>query len=115
MMSDSQPQQLIIDDERFDNLVDAFEVLVATFFRETLADSEVEFTDEEVEAELEVEVEAAVGSFLVVLTALNAQILSTSKNEKNEEAFEIKLTVPNGDIREVIRRVIDELGSEEID
>ena len=114
-MPDSQPQKLIIDDERFENLFDAFEVLIATFFRETLADSEVEFADGEVEAELEVEVESAVGSLLVVLTALNGQILSTSMNEKSEEEFEIKLTVPNGDIREVIRRVIDELGSEEID
>jgi hypothetical protein len=110
-MPDSQPQKLIIDDERFDKLVDTFEVLLATFFRETVADSEVDFADGEVEAELE----STVGSLLVVLTALNAEILSTSKNEKNEDAFEIKLTVPNGDIREVIRRVMDELGSEEID
>ena len=114
-MSDSQPQKLIIDDERFDKLVDTFEVLIATFFRETVADSEVDFADGDVEAELEVEVESTVGSLLLVLLALNAEILSTSKNEKNEDAFEIKLTVPNGDIREVIRRVMDELGSEEID
>ena len=110
-MSDSQPQKLIIDDERFDKLIDALEVLLATFFRETLADDGVDLVDEEIEAEVEV----AIGYLAIVLTTLNAQILSTSKNEKNEDAFEIKLTVPNGDIREVIRRVIDELGSEEVD
>ena len=101
-MSDSIPQKLILDDERFDQLVDTIEVLLDLFVRETVADDEVDLVDEDVEAEVEV----GLGYLAVVLTALNAQIVSNSKSKENEETYEIKLTVPNGDLLEVVRRVI---------
>lgn len=110
-MSDSIPQKLILDDERFDQLVDTIEVLLDLFVRETVADDEVNLVDEEVEAEVEV----GLGYLAVVLTALNAQIVSNSKSKENEETYEIKLTVPNGDLLEVVRRVIEEFRSDEFD
>ena len=110
-MSDSIPQKLILDDERFDKLVDTIEVLLDLFVRETVADDEVDLVDEDVEAEVEV----GLGYLAVVLTALNAQIVSNSKSKENEETYEIKLTVPNGDLLEVVRRVIEEFRSDEID
>ena len=110
-MSDSIPQKLILDDERFDQLVDTIEVLLDLFVRETVADDEVNLVDEEVEAEVEV----GLGYLAVVLTALNAQIVSNSKSKENEETYEIKLTVPNGDLLEVVRRVIKEFRSDEFD
>jgi hypothetical protein len=110
-MSDSIPQKLILDDERFDKLVDTIEVLLDLFVRETVADDEVDLVDEDVEAEVEV----GLGYLAVVLTALNAQIVSNSKSKENEETYEIKLTVPNGDLLEVVRRVIEEFRSDEFD
>ena len=110
-MSDSIPQKLILDDERFDQLVDTIEVLLDLFVRETVADDEVDLVDEDVEAEVEV----GLGYLAVVLTALNAQIVSNSKSKENEETYEIKLTVPNGDLLEVVRRVIEEFRSDEFD
>jgi hypothetical protein len=110
-MSDSIPQKLILDDERFDKLVDTIEVLLDLFVRETVADDEGDLVDEDVEAEVEV----GLGYFAVVLTALNAQIVSNSKSRDNEETDEIKLTVPNGDLLEVVRRVIEEFRSDEFD
>lgn len=110
-MSDSIPQKLILDDERFDKLVDTIEVLLDLFVRETVADDEVNLIDEDVEAEVEV----GLGYLAVVLTALNAQIVSNSKSKENEETYEIKLTVPNGDLLEVVRRVIEEFRSDEFD
>ena len=110
-MSDSIPQKLILDDERFDKLVDTIEVLLDLFVRETVADDEVDLVDEDVEAEVEV----GLGYLAVVLTALNAQIVSNSKSKENEETYEIKLTVPNGDLLEVVRRVIEEFRSDESD
>jgi hypothetical protein len=110
-MSDSIPQKLILDDERFDKLVDTIEVLLDLFVRETVADDEVNMVDEDVEAEVEV----GLGYLAVVLTALNAQIVSNSKSRDNEETDEIKLTVPNGDLLEVVRRVIEEFRSDEFD
>ena len=110
-MSDSIPQKLILDDERFDELVDTIEVLLDLFVRETVADDEVNLVDEDVEAEVEV----GLGYLAVVLTALNAQIVSNSKSKENEETYEIKLTVPNGDLLEVVRRVIEEFRSDEFD
>ena len=110
-MSDSIPQKLILDDERFDQLVDTIEVLLDLFVRETVADDEVNLVDEDVEAEVEV----GLGYLAVVLTALNAQIVSNSKSKENEETYEIKLTVPNGDLLEVVRRVIEEFRSDEFD
>jgi hypothetical protein len=110
-MSDSIPQKLILDDERFDKLVDTIEVLLDLFVRETVADDEVNLVDEDVEAEVEV----GLGYLAVVLTALNAQIVSNSKSRDNEETYEIKLTVPNGDLLEVVRRVIEEFRSDEFD
>lgn len=110
-MSDSIPQKLILDDERFDQLVDTIEVLLGLFVRETVADDEVNLVDEDVEAEVEV----GLGYLAVVLTALNAQIVSNSKSKENEETYEIKLTVPNGDLLEVVRRVIEEFRSDEFD
>jgi hypothetical protein len=108
-MSDSSPQKF--DDERFDKLVDTIEVLLDLFVRETVADDEVNLVDEDVEAEVEV----GLGYLAVVLTALNAQIVSNSKSKENEETYEIKLTVPNGDLLEVVRRVIEEFRSDEFD
>jgi hypothetical protein len=110
-MSDSIPQKLILDDERFDKLVDTIEVLLDLFVRETVADDEGDLVDEDVEAEVEV----GLGYLAVVLTALNAQIVSNSKSRDNEETYEIKLTVPNGDLLEVVRRVIEEFRSDEFD
>jgi len=110
-MPDSIPQKLILDDERFDELVDTIEVLLDLFVRETVADDEVNLVDEDVEAEVEV----GLGYLAVVLTALNAQIVSNSKSKENEETYEIKLTVPNGDLLEVVRRVIEEFRSDEFD
>ena len=110
-MSDSIPQKLILDDERFDQLVDTIEFLLDLFVRETVADDEVNLVDEDVEAEVEV----GLGYLAVVLTALNAQIVSNSKSKENEETYEIKLTVPNGDLLEVVRRVIEEFRSDEFD
>ena len=110
-MSDSIPQKLILDDERFDQLVDTIEVLLDLFVRETVADDEVNLVDEDVEAEVEV----GLGYLAVVLTALNAQIVSNSKSKENEETYEIKLTVPNGDLLEVVRRVVEEFRSDEFD
>jgi len=110
-MSDSIPQKLILDDERFDKLVDTIEVLLDLFVRETVTDDEVDLVDEDVEAEVEV----GLGYLAVVLTALNAQIVSNSKSKENEETYEIKLTVPNGDLLEVVRRVIEEFRSDEFD
>ena len=110
-MSDSIPQKLILDDERFDKLVDTIEVLLDLFVRETVADDEVDLVDEDVEAEVEV----GLGYLALVLTALNAQIVSNSKSKENEEKYEIKLTVPNGDLLEVVRRVIEEFRSDEFD
>ena len=110
-MSDSIPQKLILDDERFDKLVDTIEVLLDLFVRETVADDEVDLVDEDVEAEVEV----GLGYLAVVLTALNAQIVSNSKSKENEETYEIKLTVPNGDLLEVVRRVIEEFRSDEFE
>jgi hypothetical protein len=110
-MSGSIPQKLILDDERFDELVDTIEVLLDLFVRETVADDEVNLVDEDVEAEVEV----GLGYLAVVLTALNAQIVSNSKSKENEETYEIKLTVPNGDLLEVVRRVIEEFRSDEFD
>ena len=110
-MSDSIPQKLILDDERFDQLVDTIEVLLDLFVRETVADDEVDLVDEDVEAEVEV----GLGYLALVLTALNAQIVSNSKSKENEETYEIKLTVPNGDLLEVVRRVIEEFRSDEFD
>ena len=110
-MSDSIPQKLILDDERFDKLIDTIEVLLDLFVRETVADDEVDLVDEDVEAEVEV----GLGYLAVVLTALNAQIVSNSKSKENEETYEIKLTVPNGDLLEVVRRVIEEFRSDEFD
>jgi hypothetical protein len=110
-MPDSIPQKLILDDERFDKLVDTIEVLLDLFVRETVADDEVNLVDEDVEAEVEV----GLGYLAVVLTALNAQIVSNSKSRDNEETYEIKLTVPNGDLLEVVRRVIEEFRSDEFD
>ena len=75
------------------------------------ADDEVDLVDEDVEAEVEV----GLGYLAVVLTALNAQIVSNSKSKENEETYEIKLTVPNGDLLEVVRRVIEEFRSDEFD
>ncbi len=105
------PQKLILDDERFDKLIDTIEVLLDLFVRETVADDEVDLVDEDVEAEVEV----GLGYLAVVLTALNAQIVSNSKSKENEETYEIKLTVPNGDLLEVVRRVIEEFRSDEFD
>jgi hypothetical protein len=79
--------------------------------RETVADDEGDLVDEDVEAEVEV----GLGYLAVVLTALNAQIVSNSKSRDNEETYEIKLTVPNGDLLEVVRRVIEEFRSDEFD
>jgi hypothetical protein len=110
-MSDSIPQKLILDDERFDKLVDTIEVLLDLFVRETVADDEGDLVDEDVEAEVEV----GLGYLAVVLTALDAQIVSNSKSRDNEETYEIKLTVPNGDLLEVVRRVIEEFRSDEFD
>ena len=110
-MSDSIPQKLILDDERFDKLVDTIEVLLDLFVRETVTDDEVDLVDEDVEAEVEV----GLGYLALVLTALNAQIVSNSKSKENEETYEIKLTVPNGDLLEVVRRVIEEFRSDEFD
>ena len=110
-MSDSIPQKLILDDERFDKLVDTIEVLLDLFVRETVTDDEVDLVDEDVEAEVEV----GLGYLAVVLTALNAQIVSNSKSRENEETYEIKLTVPNGDLLEVVTRVIEEFRSDEFD
>ena len=110
-MSDSIPQKLILDDERFDQLVDTIEVLLDLFVRETVADDEVDLVDEDVEAEVEV----GLGYLALVLTALNAQIVSNSKSKENEETYEIKLTVPNGDLLEVVGRVIEEFRSDEFD
>jgi hypothetical protein len=110
-MPDLIPQKLILDDERFDKLVDTIEVLLDLFVRETVADDEVNLVDEDVEAEVEV----GLGYLAVVLTALNAQIVSNSKSRDNEETYEIKLTVPNGDLLEVVRRVIEEFRSDEFD
>ena len=110
-MSDSIPQKLILDDERFDQLVDTIEVLLGLFVRETVADDEVNLVDEDVEAEVEV----GLAYLAVVLTALNAQLVSNSKSKENEEMYEIKLTVPNGNLLEVVRRVIEEFRSDEFD
>ena len=67
------------------------------------------------DGDLEPDVEDAVGYFSLVLAALDAQIISTSTSEKGQETYEIKLTVPSGDIHEVMRQVMETLDSEDLD
>lgn len=117
-MSTSNRPELGIDDERFAGLFLSIEQLLATFFTEILAEEQGdeigEHTDEDKDY-IETESEVAMGYLGVVLAALDARILSTSKTKDDEDAYEIKLTVPKGDLGELMRQVMQNLDSDDFD
>jgi predicted component of type VI protein secretion system len=117
-MNNQNRPELGIDDERFDDLFESIEKLLAAFFTEVLADEQgdeaIDHTDEDIK-DIEAESEVAMGYLAVILAALDARILSTSKTKDDEDAYEIKLTVPKGDLGEVMRQVMQNLDSDDLD
>jgi hypothetical protein len=55
------------------------------------------------------------GYLAVILAALDVEIISTSKNQEGQLSYDIKLTVPSGDLNEVMRQVIQNLELDEFD
>lgn len=115
-MKNSNNSVLGIDDERFDDLFDSVELLLAAFFTEVLLDEKDSAGDNHSDEEdIAAESEVAMGYLAVILAGLDAQIVSNSKNAENQDCFEIKLTIPNGNLRKLMRQVITNLNSDEFD
>lgn len=80
-MNNQNRPELGINDERFDDLFESIEKLLAAFFTEVLADERGDETGEHTDEDKEyisAESEVAMGYFAVILATLNGQILSTS-------------------------------------
>jgi hypothetical protein len=117
-MKNSNRPELGIDDERFDDLFDNIELLLSAFFTEIateeLSKDDKSLTDDAKE-DIAAECEVAMGYLAVILAALDVEIISTSKNQEGQLSYDIKLTVPSGDLNEVMRQVIQNLDSDEFD
>jgi hypothetical protein len=117
-MKNSNRPELGIDDERFDDLFDKIELLFSAFFTEVwteaLSKDDKNLTDDAKE-DIAAECEVATDYLAVILAALDAEIVSRSKNEEGHLLYDIKLTVPSGDLNEVMRQVIQNFDSDEFD
>lgn len=102
------PFELGVDDERFDDLYDKMEALLQLYFKEVLEEQGIHGRDDEINEEAE----TALNFFAVILAAFDAQIMGTSQDQNSNELFDIRLTVPTGDLREVIRRTREILESD---
>ncbi len=117
-MKNSKRPELGIDDERFDDLFDKIELLFSAFFTEIateeLSKDDVNLADD-VKEDIAAECEVATGYLAVILAALDAEIVSTSKNQGGQLSYNIKLTPPSGDLNEAMRQVIQNLDIDEFD
>jgi hypothetical protein len=93
------------DDDRFDPLFDSAEEILSAFVLESLDGHGDEISEEE----LAQEVDANFGSVMCVLAMMSAEIKGTSKGSNGEDIFDLKLTIPTGDLREAVRKLMDYL------
>ena len=105
-MSDSDiPGASLWDDDRFDPLFDSTEEILSAFILESLDGHGDEISEEE----LAQEVDANFGSVMCVLAMMCAEIKATSKGSNGEDIFDLKLTIPTGDLRAAVRKLMDYL------
>jgi hypothetical protein len=105
-MSDSDiPGASLWDNDRFDPLFDSAEEILSAFILESLDGHGDEISEEE----LAQEVDANFGSVMCVLAMMSAEIKATSKGVNGEDIFDLKLTIPTGDLRAAVRKLMDYL------
>lgn len=100
-----------LDDERFEDLYDVLEDIMTVFFRTALVEQGIEATDDDIDDE----VGAATGYIAIVLAVLRAQVLSVSTGDADEQVYDVRLTVPSGDLLDVVRGVLNEIDMNEDD
>ena len=104
-MSSSRDPWSGLDDERVQDLYDVLEDVMTVFFRTALVEQGVEATDDDIDEE----VGAATGYLAMVLAVLRARVLSVSTGDTDEQTYDVRLTVPGGDLHDVVRRVLNEI------
>jgi hypothetical protein len=110
-MSTNNPEFPILDDERFEDLIEDVETFFSGFVEEILQDVD---DDGEIE-EAEQVMEEVVGYFSILLAGFNAQMLSQSKDASGNNVYELKMTMPASNLEERIRQLIVELDIDDLD
>ena len=110
-MSTNNPEFPILDDERFDNLIEDFETFFSAFIEEISQDAEDEEGIEEVEQLLE----EHIGLVSILLAGLHGEMLSATTDESGNNVYELRLTMPSGDLSDRIRRLMAELDIDDLD
>lgn len=105
MSTSDIPSASLWDDDRFDPLLDSAEEILSAFVLELLEGHGDGISEEEVAQE----VDANFGSVMCVLAMMSAEITATSKGVNGEDVFNLKLTIPTGDLRVAVRKLMDYL------
>lgn len=108
-MSSSNFDFSMLDDERFDNLIDDAETVLSEFLEKVLDDVDPDEQEDLAEQILE----EAVGYISVFLAAFDATMMSASKDSSGSNVYELKLTMPAGNLEERIRQLVAELDKED--
>lgn len=101
----------MLDDERFDDLIDDAEVVLTKFLEKVLDDVD---PDEQEDAAEQI-LEEAVGYISVFLAAFNGAITSTSQDSAGNNVYELRLTMPASNLEERIRHLVAELAANDFD
>jgi hypothetical protein len=110
-MSSNNSDFSMLDDERFEDLIEDTETFFSAFVEEVLHDVD----DEEEIEEAEQVMEEVIGYVSIMLAGFNAQILSQSKDLSGNNVYELKLTMPASNLQERIRQLIVELDIDDLD
>ena len=105
MSTSDIPGASLWDDDRFDPLLDSTEEILSAVVLEALDGHGDEISEEE----LAQEVDAECGIVMYVLAMMSAEIKATSKGLNGEDIFDLKLTIPTGDLRAAVRKLMDYL------
>ncbi len=101
----------MLDDERFDDLIDDAEVVMSKFLEEVLDDVDPDEKEEVAEQILE----EAIGYISVFIAAFDGAMMSASKDSDGNNVYELRLTMPASNLEERIRHLVAELDKEEFD
>jgi hypothetical protein len=101
----------MLDDERFDALIDDAEVVLTTFLEEVLDDVD---TDEQEEVAEQI-LEEAIGYISVFIAAFDGVMMSTSKDAEGNNVYELRLTMPASNLEDRIHHLVAELDKEDFD
>ncbi len=101
----------MLDDERFEQLMDDVEKVFTALQEEVFNDDPSDATPEELEQILDESIE----SIVVFLMAFRAEVNSVVSDKDGNSIYELKLTMPASNLQEHIRQFVAQLDLDDLD